>query len=116
MRSASISSWKMASDSEGLRQKRHSYLIPLAFVENGFRFGRVTTLRLKIFNLTNICVENGFRFGRVTTKKCSLIELIDEVENGFRFGRVTTIFVIFPSPESVAVENGFRFGRVTTAI
>ncbi len=59
---------KMASDSEGLRPKTFLNLLFCRFyVENGFRFGRVTT-GYKI--ATSPCpyrVENGFRFGRVTT-------------------------------------------------
>ncbi len=61
---------KMASDSEGLRQcflsfrKNRFYF----FVENGFRFGRVTTyLFILVFVDFFENVENGFRFGRVTT-------------------------------------------------
>ncbi len=58
----------MASDSEGLRLFLDTTrgLCARAFVENGFRFGRVTT-PVGPVNILSFLVENGFRFGRVTT-------------------------------------------------
>jgi len=56
----------MASDSEGLRRLFSTELLWAFLVENGFRFGRVTTIKI-FYNIRKIVVENGFRFGRVTT-------------------------------------------------
>jgi len=45
-----------------------------------------------MFSSWFLFVENGFRFGRVTTKL--ILEMpAQQVENGFRFGRVTTLFI-----------------------
>ena len=130
----------MASDSEGLRQ--FFILFPPFFylVENGFRFGRVTTKKRLRRTTVFSEVENGFRFGRVTTTGLLnsyppfLLKMASDseglrpplfpiqmpastrnVENGFRFGRVTTVLLESNSPpQPCQVENGFRFGRVTT--
>jgi len=81
----------MASDSEGLRHHQ------LAGVGND---------RLS-------CVENGFRFGRVTTygDLCGLPKLYCRKWLPIRKG-----YDLFPAPflGLSPVENGFRFGRVTT--
>jgi len=48
--------------------------ILLRWVENGFRFGRVTTSLPESSKILFVKVENGFRFGRVTTEvllRCS---------------------------------------------
>ena len=81
----------MASDSEGLRHSEPSDVMPPAGVENGFRFGRVTTISLPSPIRKNKKVENGFRFGRVTTFLQLTTTHHSKVENGFRFGRVTTL-------------------------
>jgi len=104
----------MASDSEGLRPFVN-FLPEIEDVENGFRFGRVTT-GLCLFSVNDDFqfVENGFRFGRVTTIDVSVsLHQFKFVENGFRFGRVTTKSRKKTS-SNLLVENGFRFGRVTT--
>ena len=58
---------KMASDSEGLRRNLHINRAERNKVENGFRFGRVTTYLPVLISPHPLFVENGFRFGRVTT-------------------------------------------------
>ena len=132
----------MASDSEGLRHKLILEMLERQLlVENGFRFGRVTTqlqslsqpyfssLKMasdseglrpnRVVGIASFCwqfVENGFRFGRVTTWISTFIFIVwlILVENGFRFGRVTTQIGDLFRQSLSGVENGFRFGRVTT--
>jgi|GEM_PF-5011112 len=55
---------------------------------------RFSKIPIKLYEITGEfsgAVENGFRFGRVTTfQLCFGLFLLIRVENGFRFGRVTT--------------------------
>jgi len=61
---------KMASDSEGLRPPTPLQATAFSRVENGFRFGRVTTFVYPGYLILILfLVENGFRFGRVTTSR-----------------------------------------------
>jgi len=83
---------KMASDSEGLRQwlPYHIQLLPLSRwkwlpIRKGYDNNKPPCSNCRVD------VENGFRFGRVTTGGTNgLVNSGQSVENGFRFGRVTT--------------------------
>jgi len=111
----------------------------MLFVENGFRFGRVTTFLCRLKMIISILswkwlpIRKGYDF-QMTPASFNAWYI---VENGFRFGRVTTTCILgtfetclcwkwlpirkgydpptAPGDTTLSpVENGFRFGRVTT--
>jgi len=130
----------MASDSEGLRHNVTAILmisssncrkwlpirkgydlaillrsISIPRVENGFRFGRVTTTggaaprSFELFGRKWLPIRKGYDSPAIAAQRPHM----NGVENGFRFGRVTTR-LLQPPLVLLSVENGFRFGRVTT--
>ena len=131
---------QMASDSEGLRPLSSEVpQLRLSRVANGFRFGRVTTLRtesqtqltnssrlqmasdseglrhsFRIFCISFSDVANGFRFGRVTTFGRFHLFFDQECCKWLPIRKGYDILVRVNSNRIFHVANGFRFGRVTT--